>query len=57
MMTKGGCTGKHGRRSGSALSEVLGRTVAGALSWEMPSGPKRRFPPPALPKPEGQPLA
>ncbi len=30
MMTKGGCTGKHGRRSGSALSEGLGRTRGGA---------------------------
>jgi hypothetical protein len=27
MMTKGGCTGKHGRRSGSALSEGLGITA------------------------------
>jgi hypothetical protein len=26
MMTKGGRTGKHGRRSGSALSEGLGIT-------------------------------
>ncbi len=27
MMTKGGRTGKHGRRSGSALTEGLGNTL------------------------------
>jgi hypothetical protein len=31
MMTKGGRTGKHGRRSGSALTEGLGSTLVAVV--------------------------
>ena len=38
-----------------SLSEVLGRTVAGALGWTAQCRPERRHPPPALTRPGYQP--